>query len=85
MLCCRSLSVFENIVAVLMAVAVGALGALVLSCNFYHDIWIFVFCFIIAGCQYCLLKVSIACGIWRLYYIRLQYVCCLSFRVSGVA
>ncbi|XP_048259849.1 pecanex-like protein 1 isoform X1 [Haliotis rufescens] len=52
----RSLSVFENIVAVLMAVAVGALGALVLSCNFYHDIWIFVFCFIIAGCQYCLLK-----------------------------
>ena len=55
---CRNLSLAESSVAILMAVAVGALGALVLTSNFYHDLWIFFFCFIMAGCQYCLLKVG---------------------------
>ncbi|XP_061167093.1 pecanex-like protein 1 [Saccostrea echinata] len=52
----RNLSVIENLITVLIAIMVGALGALVLTRNFYHDIWVFVFCFIIAGCQYSLLK-----------------------------
>ena len=56
---CRNILLIENFISVWMAVAVGALGALVLSSNFYHDLWIFVFCFVIAGCQYCLLKVSV--------------------------
>lgn len=53
----RNLSLLENLVTVLIAVIVGALGALVLTRNFYHDILVFVFCFIMAGCQYSLLKV----------------------------
>ncbi|KAK7103857.1 pecanex-like protein 1 isoform X2 [Littorina saxatilis] len=52
----RNLSLIESSVAILMAIVVGALGALVLTANFYHDLWIFFFCFIMAGCQYCLLK-----------------------------
>lgn len=52
----RNLSLLENLVTVLIAVIVGALGALVLTRNFYHDILVFVFCFIMAGCQYSLLK-----------------------------
>ncbi|XP_025105785.1 pecanex-like protein 1 isoform X5 [Pomacea canaliculata] len=52
----RNLSLVEAGIAVLMAIAVGALGALVLTSNFYHDLWIFVFCFVVASCQYCLLK-----------------------------
>ena len=43
-------------ISVMMAVVVGGLGALILSRNIYYDFWIFVFCFIIAGCQYSLLK-----------------------------
>ena len=46
----------ENMISVMMAVLVGGLGALILSRNIYYDFWIFVFCFIIAGCQYSLLK-----------------------------
>ncbi|KAL3873552.1 hypothetical protein ACJMK2_036651 [Sinanodonta woodiana] len=52
----RNLSVIENIVAVIIAVMVAALGALVLRNNFYYDFSIFVFCFVMAGCQYSLLK-----------------------------
>jgi hypothetical protein len=54
----RNLTLLENLVTVFIAMLVGALGALVLTRNFYHDIQVFVFCFIIAGCQYSLLKVS---------------------------
>lgn len=59
----RNLSLLENLVTVLIAVIVGALGALVLTRNFYHDILVFVFCFIMAGCQYSLLKVRSYRGI----------------------
>lgn len=52
----RNLSVIENIIAVMMAMCVGALGALVLAGEFYYDIWMFIFCFIMAGCQYSLIK-----------------------------
>jgi len=53
---CRNLSLVENIVAVLMAMLVGALGGLVLARGFYLDIPMFLFCFILAGCQYSLIK-----------------------------
>ena len=46
----------ENIISVMMAVLVGGLGALILARQIYYDFWIFLFCFIIAGCQYSLLK-----------------------------
>ncbi|KAL4237244.1 hypothetical protein ACF0H5_001963 [Mactra antiquata] len=52
----RNLSVIENFIAVMMAMFVGALGALVLSKEFYYDLRMFLFCFIMAGCQYSLLK-----------------------------
>ncbi|ESO87723.1 hypothetical protein LOTGIDRAFT_127487 [Lottia gigantea] len=52
----RNISYIETLITVIMAVAVGAIGALVLSSNFYHEIWIFFFCLNLAGCQYCLLK-----------------------------
>ncbi|XP_052769095.1 pecanex-like protein 1 isoform X2 [Mya arenaria] len=52
----RNLSVIENVIAVLMAVLVGALGGLVLARDFYVDIPMFLFCFVLAGCQYSLVK-----------------------------
>lgn len=52
----RNLSVIENLIAVMMAMCVGALGALVLAGEFYYDFWMFLFCFIMAGCQYSLIK-----------------------------
>ncbi|GAB1609485.1 1,Pecanex 2,Pecanex 3, pecanex [Argonauta hians] len=52
----RNLTIFENFVAIFMAVAVSSLGAVVLSSHFYKDFYIFIFCFILASCQYSLLK-----------------------------
>ncbi|VDI15303.1 Hypothetical predicted protein [Mytilus galloprovincialis] len=52
----RNLTTIENSIAVIIAVAVGAIGALVLSANFYYDFWVFMFCFVIAGCQYSVMK-----------------------------
>ncbi|XP_059159298.1 pecanex-like protein 1 isoform X2 [Physella acuta] len=52
----RNISVIENVISILMAVGVGALGALMISFNFYHDFYLLLFCFIMAGCQYSLLK-----------------------------
>lgn len=52
----RNLTITENVVSVVLVVLVAVLGALCLANNFFHDIWIFVFCFVIAGCQYTLFK-----------------------------
>ncbi|XP_052105318.1 pecanex-like protein 1 isoform X2 [Mytilus californianus] len=52
----RNLTTIENSIAVIIAVTVGAVGALVLSANFYYDFWVFMFCFVIAGCQYSVMK-----------------------------
>ena len=57
----RNLTTIENGVAVMIAVFVGAIGALVLSANFYYDFWVFMFCFVIASCQYSVMKVSYGC------------------------
>ncbi len=50
-------TILETVISVLLAVGVGVLGALLLAMGFYQDFWIFVLCFIMACCQYSLLKV----------------------------
>ncbi|RUS84715.1 hypothetical protein EGW08_007543, partial [Elysia chlorotica] len=52
----RNVSVIENVISVVLAVGVGALGALMICSNFYHDLYLLLFCFIMGGCQYSLLK-----------------------------
>lgn len=52
----RNLTLTENILSVVLAVLVAVLGAICLSWDIFQDIWSFVFCFIIASCQYTLLK-----------------------------
>lgn len=52
----RNLTVAEATLSFCLAVAVAALGARVLQLGFYRDIFAFVFCFVVAGCQYSLLK-----------------------------
>ncbi|KAG1654166.1 Pecanex-like protein 1 [Nymphon striatum] len=52
----RNLSLAENIISVFLAVMIGVLGALILSHQYHHDFAIFIFCVVIASCQYSLLK-----------------------------
>ncbi|GFS47731.1 pecanex-like protein 1 [Trichonephila clavipes] len=52
----RNLTVVENVISVVLAVLVAVLGALSLSRNLFEDMWSFIFCFVIASCQYTLLK-----------------------------
>ncbi|XP_049842209.1 pecanex-like protein 1 isoform X6 [Schistocerca gregaria] len=52
----RNLTLAEATLSFCLAVAVAALGARVLQLGFYRDIFAFVFCFVVAGCQYSLLK-----------------------------
>ncbi|XP_056422976.1 pecanex-like protein 2 isoform X3 [Hyla sarda] len=49
-------NVGENILAILLAIVVSLFGFLVLQIDVFRDIWIFQFCFVIASCQFCLLK-----------------------------
>ncbi|XP_025412111.1 pecanex-like protein 1 isoform X3 [Sipha flava] len=52
----RNLTLFELFITIILATAVAVLGALVLYYKFYRDIHAFVFCFVMAGCQYSLVK-----------------------------
>lgn len=52
----RNLTVVENVLSVALAVLVAVLGALCLSKGFFQDIYSFLFCFVMASCQYSLLK-----------------------------
>ncbi|GFT28219.1 pecanex-like protein 1 [Nephila pilipes] len=52
----RNLTVLENVISIVLAVLVAVLGALSLSRNLFEDMWSFIFCFVIASCQYTLLK-----------------------------
>lgn len=47
----------EAVVSVLLAILVAVLGYWLLLSDFYKDFWIFVFCFVLAGCQFTLIKV----------------------------
>ncbi|XP_024921649.1 pecanex-like protein 1 [Cynoglossus semilaevis] len=46
----------ENVFAVVLASLVAFLGFLLLLQGFFRDIWVFLFCLVIASCQYSLLK-----------------------------
>ncbi|XP_045480207.1 pecanex-like protein 1 [Harmonia axyridis] len=52
----RNLTLSETIISILLCVLVALLGALLLYLDFYRDIPAFVFCFVMASCQYSLLK-----------------------------
>ncbi|XP_055329491.1 pecanex-like protein 1 isoform X2 [Paramacrobiotus metropolitanus] len=52
----RTRSVWECVLAVIMCGCVGAAGGLLLAKGFYHDLWAFALCFVMAGCQYSLVK-----------------------------
>ena len=45
-------------ISVLLATLVAALGYLLISRNYFYDFWLFVICFVIAKCQFSLLKVN---------------------------
>jgi len=49
----------EMIISILLAVGVCLLGSVLLAHGFFHDFAIFWLCFVIAGCQYSLLKVCL--------------------------
>ena len=51
-------SVLETISSMLLGVGVSVLGACLLAKGFFQDFWIFTFCFVMASCQYSLLKVT---------------------------
>ena len=50
---------FETVVAVLFGGLTAFLGYMLLSRAYFFDLWIFVLCFVIAKCQFSLLKVLI--------------------------
>ncbi|KAJ6633565.1 Pecanex-like protein 1, partial [Pseudolycoriella hygida] len=52
----RDLGWFPAFLAIVLAALVSVLGSVVLRLNIYKDIFAFIFCFVIAGSQYSLLK-----------------------------
>lgn len=53
---CRTEDVKENVLAVLLIVLVSLLGFLTLNQGFCKDVWVLLFCLVMASCQYSLLK-----------------------------
>lgn len=52
----RNLTLLELFITIILTTLVAVLGASVLYYQFYKDIHAFVFCFVMAGCQYSLVK-----------------------------
>jgi hypothetical protein len=52
----RNLTWDETLLSLSLAILVAAFGSLILRLGFYRDIIAFFFCFVIAGCQYSLIK-----------------------------
>lgn len=52
----RNLTITETISSIFLGSLVSVLGATLLYCGFYEDLAAFVFCVVIASCQYSLLK-----------------------------
>nr|XP_022912748.1 pecanex-like protein 1 isoform X1 [Onthophagus taurus] len=52
----RNLTLFETLLSIILGVLVSVLGASLLYFGFYKDLQSFLFCFVIASCQYSLLK-----------------------------
>lgn len=55
----RTEDIKENVFAVLLVVLVSLLGFLTLNQGFCKDIWVLLFCLVMASCQYSLLKVGL--------------------------
>lgn len=60
----------EAVASVLLAILVAVLGYWLLLSDFYKDFWIFAFCFVLAGCQFSLIKVR------RYFQILLDFIVC---------
>ena len=52
----RNRNIFQTVISVILAILVAALGYLLLSRNYFIDFWVFVLCFVVAKCQFSLLK-----------------------------
>lgn len=52
----RNLTLSETLLSIVLSILVAVFGAVLLFLGFYEDLSAFVFCFIIASCQYSLLK-----------------------------
>ncbi|VVC36055.1 Hypothetical protein CINCED_3A002996 [Cinara cedri] len=52
----RNLTLLELFITIILATLVAVLGASVLYYQFYRDVHAIVFCFVMAGCQYSLVK-----------------------------
>ncbi|NWJ08931.1 PCX2 protein, partial [Crypturellus undulatus] len=52
----RTENIKENVLSVLLVVLVSLLGFLTLNQGFCKDIWVLLFCLVMASCQYSLLK-----------------------------
>lgn len=54
----RTEDIKENVLAVILVVLVSLLGFMTLNQGFCKDIWVLLFCLVMASCQYSLLKVG---------------------------
>lgn len=54
----RTEDIKENVLAILLMIFVSFLGFLIMNQGYCKDIWVFLFCLIMASCQYSLLKVK---------------------------
>lgn len=52
----RNLTLGETLLSIILGILVSVLGAILLHLGFYEDLLAFIFCFVIASCQYSLLK-----------------------------
>lgn len=52
----RNLTMMETVLSIILGSLVSILGATLLYNQFYKDLMVFIFCFVISSCQYSLLK-----------------------------
>lgn len=52
----RNLTMSETLLGIVLCVLVAVFGAMLLYLDFYKDAMAFIFCFVMASCQYSLLK-----------------------------
>lgn len=52
----KNTTLFELLTSIILAIIVAILASIVISCDVFQDVPFFIFCFVIAGSQYTLLK-----------------------------
>lgn len=52
----KNTTLFELLTSIILAMVVAILASIVISCDVFQDVPFFIFCFVIAGSQYTLLK-----------------------------